>query len=314
MHSRGVTILCLGILVGSLVAVKGVCQPSQASPIIGRAGNYQLTEQMLQQAFLYEQIQAGAAFSPPDAAALRADLIATFQREPAKQTQQYEAVAKFLRANNLRNSYVDYAVMRYKQWYALGRDQQAFRDFRNSPFGRMVLKYNPVLVNSDGMIVTQRDVDWQFASDALVAEIAGVAPPTQADKDQFVRSLPSHFASMPKEQQEYLRASQVRLANIHMDIDGTIKTRAAVEADIRQNVHSPADVSREARQIENDSQYGAKYYQLNHAEMTSAFFQAQSVNRQIQGLGRASQGVMKNSALPLLLPNGQAPPPGSGPH
>ena len=97
---------------------------------------------------------------------------------------------------------------------------------------------NPVLATSGGMIITQRDVDWQFASDAMVAEIAGVTPPTQADKDIFVRSLPAKFASMPKEQQEYLRTSQVRLADVHMNIDGTIKTRAAFEADIRRNVHS----------------------------------------------------------------------------
>jgi hypothetical protein len=310
MHSRAVTILYLGILLGGTAAEKGVCQPTQASTVVASAGGYRLTEPMLQQAFLYGRIQAGATFSPPDAAALRADLIAYFQREPARQTQEYEAVAKFLRANNLKNSFVDYAVMRYKQWYALGQNPQAFRAFQDSPFGRIVLKYNPILVNSGGMIITQRDVDWQFASDALVAQIAGVAPPTQADKDEFVWTLPSKFASMQKEQQEYLRAAQVRLANIHMDIDGTIKTRAAFEADIRKNVHSSAEVSREARQIENDSLYGAKYYQLNHAEMTSAFFQAQAVNRQIQGLGRASQGVMSHSALPQLLPNGQPPPTG----
>ena len=57
----------------------------------------------------------------------------------------------------------------------------------------MVLKYNPVLVNSGGMIVTKTDVDCQFYSDALVAKIAGVAPPTPTEKDRFIRNLPSQF-------------------------------------------------------------------------------------------------------------------------
>src|SRR5262252_492428 len=114
----------------------------------------------------------------------------------------------------------------------------------------MVLKYNPVLVNSGGMIVIKTDVDCQFYSDALVAKTAGVPPPTEAEKYRFMQALPARFASLPREQQEDLRRAELRLVNFHLVYDGTVKTRAAVVADIKKNVHSSADVWREARQVE----------------------------------------------------------------
>lgn len=51
-------------------------------------------------------------------------------------------------------------------------------------------------------------------------------------------NLPSLFASMPAEEKEYLREAEIRVAQFHIVCDGTIKTHAAVLADIRKNVHS----------------------------------------------------------------------------
>jgi hypothetical protein len=104
----------------------------------------------------------------------------------------------------------------------------------------MVLKYNPVLVSFGEMIVTKNDVDCLFYSDTMVAKAAGVAASTEADKDRFVKNLPSHFASMPTELKEDLRQAEIRLAQFDMVYDGTVKTRAAMLADIRKNVHSSA--------------------------------------------------------------------------
>lgn len=67
----------------------------------------------------------------------------------------------------------------------------------------MVLKYNPALANSGGMMVTKTDVDCQFYRDTVVAKAAGVAPPPETDKDRLVRSLASEFVSWPRERQEY---------------------------------------------------------------------------------------------------------------
>src|SRR5215831_16269265 len=104
----------------------------------------------------------------------------------------YESIAKTLReALKPKPSWFDLAFVRYKVWQSYGENPQALREFQNVPFGRMVLKYNPVVVNSGGMVVTRTDVDCQFYSAALVAQAAGVAPPAQTEKDQFIQSISS---------------------------------------------------------------------------------------------------------------------------
>jgi hypothetical protein len=211
---------------------------------------------MLERALRFGQILAGGDFSPSDAAALRADLIAYFQKEPFKQIQAYESVTKTMQQEGEKPSWVDLAILRYHWWQGLGNPQR-FREAQRYPFERMVLKYSPILVNSGGMIVTKNDVDCQFYSDTMVAKAAGVAPPTESDKEQFVRNLRSRFLSMPAEQKEYLRQAEIRLAQFHIVYDGTIKTHAVVLADIRKHVHSSTDVSGEARQVESDADSGA---------------------------------------------------------
>lgn len=118
---------------------------------------------------------------------------------------------------------------------------------------------------------------------------------TQAEKDQFVRDLPSQFASLPREQQEYLTRAELRLANLRVVYDGTIKTRAAVIADIKGRVRSPEDVWRGARQVENDAEYGSKYHQLYRAEALAAVAHATRVNAQILGLGAAVRSMVNNA-------------------
>jgi hypothetical protein len=62
----------------------------------------------------------------------------------------YESAAKILQQEGRKPSWLDLANLRYNQWQWLA-DPQRFRDFVSYPFGRMVLKYNPILVNSGGM-------------------------------------------------------------------------------------------------------------------------------------------------------------------
>jgi hypothetical protein len=255
---------------------------------------------MLQQAFRFGEFLAGAKFSPSDTAALRSDLIAIFQKEPAKQMASYEAVAKALwEAPGLRRnpSMLAAAVDRYKLWQWYAEHQQDFREFQSYPFGKMVLKYNPVVANSGGIIVTRTDIECQFYSDALVAKAAGVSPSTQTEKDLFVHNLPSRFASLSKEQQEYLRRAELRLADFRTVYDGTVKTRAAVLADIRKNVHSSADVWREARRVENDSELDHKYWQLYLNEALGAVANANRVNGDILWQGQASRSMSRSGDI-----------------
>ena len=229
---------------------------SETSPVVIQSGGYSLTEGMIQRALQFAQIQAGADFSPSDTAALRADLIAYFQKEPAKQMEFYKNTVQWLQdappGSDGKRDRWGMAVLRDDVWQAFGQNQQAFREWQSYPFGKMVLKYNPVLVNSGGMIITKTHVESMFYSNRLVALAAGIAPPTQAEKDQFIQTLPSQFGSMPKWQQEYLKRADGRLwgfATIYSRYNGA---RGEMIADIRRNVHSSQDIPNEARQVEND--------------------------------------------------------------
>jgi len=304
MRTLSITILSIFFLTGPLAAQTHNRKPSPASAVVARSGEYQLTEQMLEQALRFGQILAGADFSPSDAAALQSELIAYFPKDTAKQVEGYESIAKALPATPGRKpTWLDLALLRYKVWQAYAENQQAFRDFQNVPFGKMVLKYSPVLVNSGGIIVTKTDVDCQFYADGLIAKAAGVAPPTDAEKERFVRSLPSQFASLSKEQKEYLKRAELRLVDLVQVHDGTIKTRAVVDDDIRKNVHSSADVWREARQVENDAQYGSKYYDLYRAEVLNALGNATLVNLDVLGLGRAGRSTTKSGDINTPMRN-----------
>jgi len=281
----GVTILC-------------ICD-FLAAQTVSRSGGYQLTEQMLGQAFQFGRILAGADFSASDAAALRSELVAYFQKEPAKQVEAYEATAKTLQGVSgipgHKPSWLDLALARYRVWLWYGEHQQALRDFQSAPFGRMVLNYNPVLVNSGGMIVTKTDVECQFASDTLIAKAAGVVPPGQAEKDQLMRTLSSRFASLSKEQQEYLRAAEVRLVKFWLVYGNTIKTHAIVTADIRKSVHTPADVWQCARRVEND--VDSKYWRMYMNEGLTAVANAGRVNPDIVGLGGLNDSVSRSGDM-----------------
>jgi hypothetical protein len=266
--------------------------------VVATSNGYQLTEQMIEHSLRFAQILAGADFSPADAAALRSDLIAYFPKDTGKQMEGYESVAKALSETPGRKpTWLDLALLRYKVWQGYAENQQLFRDFQNAPFGKMVLKYNPVLVNSGGIIVTKTDVDCQFYADALVAKAAGIAPPADAEKERFVRNLPSQFASLSNEQKDYLRRAELRLVNLVQVHDGTIKTREVVDADIKKNVPSSRDVWREARQVENDAQYGSKYYKLYRAEALNALGNASLVNLDVMGLGRAGRSTTKSGDI-----------------
>jgi len=303
VHYHGLRLLSLCLLSASLAAQTATHKPATHKPaptvVVASSGGYQLTEPMIVMALRYGRILAGADFSPSDAAALRSSLIAIFQREPAKQVQAYASVAKTLReaSSGREPSWLDVAILRYEIWQWFGEKPDSFHDFESYPFGKMVLKYNPILINSGGMIVTKSDVDSLFYSNAFVAQAAGVAPPAQTEKDRFIEALPSRFGSLPRAQQEVLTRAELRLVDVHIMCDGTVKTRAAVMADIKRNVHSSADVPTVARQVETDSQFGAKYHHIYQSEMWAAVANATRVNGQIMGIGGLGRSASRSADI-----------------
>jgi len=101
---------------------------------------------------------------------------------------------------------------------------------------------------------------------------------------------------MPKEQKAELAAAEVRLANFENVFRNSIKTRAAIIAEIRRNVHSSADVSREARQLEWDTGPSEKYGQSYQSELTGAILGANRVKglqNDMEDFGKSIQGSMR---------------------
>jgi hypothetical protein len=119
IHFRYIVILYLCVGGGLPAAQTNARDLSHESSVVARSGGYELTEQMIEQALRFGQFLAGANFSLSDTAALRADLIAIFQKEAAKQMESHAAIAKSLReAPSLRRnpSWLAAAIDRYKAW------------------------------------------------------------------------------------------------------------------------------------------------------------------------------------------------------
>jgi hypothetical protein len=267
---------------------------SGPSTVVVRAGNYQLTEEMLDQALGYAQFLGAHDFTPTDQASLRADLIAYFKKDPAKQMEEYRVIAQ----NPRRwSSALALANDRYKGWQWYVDNPDSFREFQTTPFGKMVLKYNPVLLNSSGVIVTRADVDCQFYTQTLVAQAAGVSPPTDKDEEQFIHNLAWRSWFLTQEQRENLRHAEVRLADFRLVYDGSIKTRTVMIADIKASVHSPGDVARIAREAENESGYTGKYYQMFRSEELAALGHAGRVNGAVLGLGAAGRSMGRSGDI-----------------
>ena len=297
----GSIILCLGLWAGAVPAQAGGFR-SPGSAVVAASGGYQLTEAMLGEGILLARILASADLSAGDTAALRNGLIDSFYKTPAKDAKAYADAKKFNHTSSR------YSSLRFKYFVWLAQDENNLSEFEKSALGKMVLKYNPIIVNSGGFIITQRDVDWQFEADAFVAQTAGVAPFAPADKERFVKSLPARFASMSASERENLRGSQIRYGNVVMSMEGAPRTRAAIESYIKANVHSPDDVSRVARQVENDSSYQAKYNIASVNEKLGQIRRAQAVNRRLEATGQAVRDTMRSSQLPVYRdPDGSGP-------
>jgi hypothetical protein len=143
------------------------------------------------------------------------------------------------------------------------------------------------------MIINRVNVDSLFASNALIANVASVPPPTRAEKEGFLRDLPSKFPTITAEEQEYLRLAESRLASFRKIYDSTPQIRAAITADIRRSIHSRQDAWREARIVENESRSGFKYHRAYHGELAHALL----APSRIFSLGALSRSISKGSMI-----------------
>jgi hypothetical protein len=237
-------------LVGLIATAALDIAAAAPNTVVATSGNHQLTEGMLEDAIYFGQFLAGQRFSSPDLAAMREGLISTFRTQPAKDATGYQALGQFVPVLRRTRSVLAVAKTREAAWGAFAKDPAGFREFQNDPAGKIILKYNPVVVSAGDMIITRLNVESLFASNALVAKIAGVTPPSQSDIDECLRLLPSQFASLTKDQQQFFRQAESRLARFQ-EMYASSFIGPSVVSEIKKTVHSPQDVPDRARALEN---------------------------------------------------------------
>jgi len=145
----------------SLVALVAAIAPNitAAAPqtVVATSGSHQLTEGMLEDAIYFGQFLGGRRFTTPDAAAMREGLISTFRVQPAKEVAGYQALAQFVPALRNDRSSLVIAKAREATWAAFGKNPGGFSEFQNDPAGKIILKYNPVVVSAGDVIITRAE-------------------------------------------------------------------------------------------------------------------------------------------------------------
>jgi hypothetical protein len=249
-------LLCTGICAADARA--GAPEPSTET-VVARAGGNVLYQGNIDDMIQFADILAGAEMSGADASALRAELIVVFNRDPDRSDALYGYVVPLLKTALGRASpWPQLADIRQGQ-YVLSLRSPDLLD-RIALFGRIVQKYNPVLVQTRDWIIGRTDLESQFHSDDLVATIAGVAPLTQAEKDGYLRELPARFATLSPDEQAQLGEAEPRAASFDYIYHAAIGARNDLIKDIRSHVHSRDDVAQEARRVETECRPKGPYW------------------------------------------------------
>jgi hypothetical protein len=242
--------MIIAALVGLIAMTTLSIATAAPNTVVATSASHQLTEGMLEDAIYFGQFLAGQRFSPSDIAAMREGLISSFHKQPAKEVTGYRALAQFVPALRRARSSLAVAKAREAAWAAFAKDAAGFREFQNDPAGKIILKYNPVVVHAEGVIITRLSVESLFASNALVAKIAGVAPPSQSEIDECLRLMPSQYGSLTKEQQEFFRQAESRLARFQQMYASRF-IGPSVVSEVKKTVHSSKEVPDRARALEN---------------------------------------------------------------
>jgi hypothetical protein len=290
----------IGFGVWSVAVPMALAGQAAGAEVVARAGGHELTRQMLEMGVMYQEVLAGADFSGADADAMRRALIAEFQENPGAEKQGYDRAATVMqRAVQGKESWFNLAVIRYRNWSNWVSDEK-FRQFQAFRGSGIVLKYNPVVARAKDVIVSKHDVDSRFINETFVARAAGVPPPTDAQKAAFTSTLATRLGGMSADEKYQLASAELRAANISMIYNGNggnNRGRAAMIDYIRQNVRSSDDVSRVTLEVERQSEYNGKFYNLYMSDQMHILSNAIRVNGQIAGMGQTVRSTLRQGQI-----------------
>lgn len=266
---------------------------AQTTNVVSRVDDNVLTEQDIQNTMTIDGIVLATPLSPAEKQQARQNIIAEFNKDPAAFTKSKPLAQKMLTVirNGSELERRELSVALWCRWNgASSSDPLVAR------WVEMMRRHNPPIVSSGDLVVTQRQIDALFASNDWVAQTVGLPTSTPQSRAAYAAQVRHSFASLPAPAKEALAHADLRWFALQDPILDHTDLHAKAVSLVRKNVHSLADVPKEARSLENDGlQFHAAINQFaqNMARIggvgTVGATQAEGINfatRKFMGMGR----------------------------
>ena len=245
-------------------AAPAVADPAPGE-VLAQAGGLSYTRANLADVLAIDTGVLESPLSEAERARIQQIVLESFREAPDKVAKSFAAIhnnAELYR----HGSAMEQALAREAHWEAV---------LKAAPTDRIVAQWldvmrqhGTVVVEGDGMVVTKPELQAMFASEDLVAEVAGQPKPASAERDALTAGLPERFATLkPEEKARYAHAER-RHAALLQNILAYSDLRAKAVTLIKTAVHKPEDVAPEARALEDDG--------MRFAEAIARFGQQQA--------------------------------------
>jgi hypothetical protein len=221
--------------------------------VIARSGRYVYPESSLNDLLDIDSAVLESPLSATEQAQIRALAIDEFNRDPAKIAAvlpQVHNAAQLFRTGRP----FEKAVAREKDW------ENMVKQAPSDPIAARALdimsKHVPIIVTGNGLVVTAHQVNALFTSSDIIAEMSGQPKSTPQQRMAYLKALPAQFPKMTPVEQEQVAHAERRLVAAVSCIYYYSDLRAKATAQVRNNVHGPDDLPREARRLED---WGIKF-------------------------------------------------------
>jgi hypothetical protein len=244
----------------------------QAQTVIAKSGQYVYPESSLRDVLEIDTGVLESPLSPTEQSQIRALVIDEFNRDPAKIAavlpQVHNAALLFRTGTPFEK-----AVAREKDW------ENTVKRAPSDPIAARALdlmsKHVPVIVTSNGLVVTEHQIGALFTSSDIIAEMSGQPKSTPEQRLAYEKALPARFPKMTPVEQEQIAHSERRLVAVVSCIYSYSDLRAKAASQVRNNVHGPDDLPKEARRLED---WGIKF----HATFETYMSRQAAINGQTQ--------------------------------
>lgn len=252
-----------GLFLSACIVSSAQAQPASRTPgvgngatgqaVIARSGRYSYPESSLHDILEIDSAVLESPLSATEQAQIRALVVDEFNRDPAKISAVLPRVhnaALLFRSGTA----FEKAVAREKDW------ENTVKRAPADPIAARALdimsKHVPIIVSGNGYVVTAHQVNALFTSSDIIAEMSGQPKSTPAQRLAYVKDLPARFPKMTPVEQEQLGHAERRLVAVVSCIYAYSDLRAKAAMQVRNNVHGPDDLPKEARRLED---WGIKF-------------------------------------------------------